>query len=140
MRVDKARAEAKPPMPSGDTVLSAPPATITSTSPYSIIRPASPMQCRPVVQAVTMARLGPVNPKRIDTWPAIMLMIDAGTKKGEMRRAPRSLYSLCVASIIGKPPMPEPTITPMRSASSSDKSLPVGKPASRTAWIDAAIP
>jgi hypothetical protein len=62
LRVDSARAAAKPPMPSGETVLSAPPATITSASPYSIRRPASPMQCRPVVQAVTMARLGPVKP------------------------------------------------------------------------------
>jgi hypothetical protein len=43
-------------------VLSAPPAIITSASPYSIRRPASPMQCRPVVQAVTIARLGPVKP------------------------------------------------------------------------------
>ena len=47
------------------------------------------MQCSPVVQAVTMARFGPLKPNWIDTWPEIMLMIDAGTKNGEMRRGPR---------------------------------------------------
>ena len=40
LRVDSARAAAKPPMPSGETVASAPPAIITSASPYSISRPA----------------------------------------------------------------------------------------------------
>ena len=60
LRVDKARAAAKPPTPSGDTVDSAPPAIITSASPYSINRPAAPMLCKPVVQAVTTAMLGPV--------------------------------------------------------------------------------
>ena len=45
------RAAQNPPMPSGEMVASVPPATITSASPYSISRPASPMQCRPVVQA-----------------------------------------------------------------------------------------
>ena len=43
-----------------------------------------------------MARFGPVKPNLIETWPEIMLMIEAGTKNGEMRRGPRSLYSLCV--------------------------------------------
>ncbi len=50
-----------PPMPSGETVASAPPATMTSASPYSIRRPASPMQCRPVVQADTTAIVGPLE-------------------------------------------------------------------------------
>ena len=127
-------------MPSGDTVLSAPPATITSASPYSISRPASPMACRPVVQAVTMARFGPVKPYLIEMWPEIMLMIEAGTKNGEMRRAPRAAYSICVCSIIGRPPMPDPTRQPMRSACSSFSASPVGRPASCTAWMAAAMP
>jgi hypothetical protein len=67
------------------------------------------MQCRPVVQAVTMARFGPRRPNLIDRSPEIMLMIEAGTKNGEMRRGPRLSYSSLVSSIIGKPPMPEPT-------------------------------
>ena len=36
--------------------------------------------------------------------------------------------------------MPEPTMQPMRSACSSLSASPVGRPASRTAWIDAARP
>jgi len=36
-----------------------------------------------------------------------MLMIDAGTKNGLMRRGPRLTNSACVSSINGKPPMPE---------------------------------
>ncbi len=44
-------------------------------------------------------------------------MIEPGTKNGEMRRGPRlAMYSTWVSSILGRPPMPEPTITPMRSA------------------------
>ena len=78
-----------------------------------------PMQCRPVVQAVTIARFGPWKPNMIDTWPEIMLMIDAGTKNGVIRRGPRAISSACVSSISGRPPMPEPTRQPMRSACSS---------------------
>jgi hypothetical protein len=37
LRADSARAEAKPPRPSGDTVDSAPPATITSASPHAVL-------------------------------------------------------------------------------------------------------
>ena len=67
-------------------------------------------------------------------------MIEAGTKNGEMRRAPRATYSACVCSISDKPPMPEPTMQPMRSASSSLKVAPMGRPASATACSDAARP
>ena len=63
-------------------------------------------------------------------------MIDAGTKNGEMRRGPRLSSSVCVASIIGKPPMPEPTTTPMRSEFSSVTSRPL----SCMAWMPAAMP
>ena len=52
-------------------------------------------------------------------------MIDAGTKNGEMRRGPRLSSSVCVTSIIGRPPMPEPTTTPTRSAFSSVISRPL---------------
>jgi hypothetical protein len=46
---------------------SQPPATMTSASPSAIIRPASPMACEPVEQAVTTAELGPFKPCSIDT-------------------------------------------------------------------------
>src|SRR6185369_17994322 len=101
LRSDSARAAAKPPTPRGDTHDSEPPATITSASPLSIIRADRPMACRPVVQAVTTAMFGPLKPYLIDTWPEIMLMIDAGTKNGEMRRGPRLVSSAWVFSIIG---------------------------------------
>src|SRR3569832_532882 len=82
MHEDNTRTEANPPKPRGEMVDSAPPAIMTSASPYSIMRAAAPMQCRPVVQAVTMARFGPFNPYLIERCPEIMLMIDAGTKNG----------------------------------------------------------
>jgi hypothetical protein len=69
-------------------------------------------------------QVGAGEAERIDMWPEIMLMIDAGTKNGEMRRAPRSRYSSACASIIGSPPMPEPTMQPMRSACSSVSASP----------------
>jgi hypothetical protein len=71
----------------------------------------------------------------METWPEIMLMIEAGTKNGEMRRAPRCRYSPWDSSISGSPPMPEPTMTPMRCASSSPRASPVGRPESRTACM-----
>ena len=45
-------------------------------------------------------------------------MIEAGTKNGVIRRGPRFSSSALVSSISGRPPMPEPTRQPMRSASS----------------------
>jgi hypothetical protein len=76
-------------LPRGETVDSEPPAIITSASPYSIMRADRPMACNPVVQAVTTAMFGPRKPYLIETWPEIMLMIDAGTKNGDTRRGPR---------------------------------------------------
>jgi hypothetical protein len=72
-------------------------------------------------------------------WPEIMLMIEAGTKNGEMRRGPRAVLAVGLSSIIGRPPMPEPTMQPMRSAVLGQR-VAVGSPASCTAWIAAAMP
>jgi hypothetical protein len=69
---------------------SAPPATITSASPYWIMRMARPRLCVAVVHAVTQAMFGPFNPSMIDRLPDAMLMIELGTKNGEMRRWPCS--------------------------------------------------
>ncbi|MNC84743.1 hypothetical protein D3C83_03090 [compost metagenome] len=88
MRVERARAAQNPPTPSGETVDSAPPAIITSASPYSMIRPDSPIQWVAVVQAVTIARLGPLNPYRMERLPEIILMMVPGTKNGEILRGP----------------------------------------------------
>ena len=119
---------AKPPMPKGEIAASAPPHTITSASPYSIMRALVPMACSPVVQAVTMAILGPLKPNLIDTWPEIMLMMLAGMKNGVIRRGPRLVSSVCVSSIMAKPPMPEPMLQPIRTALSWSKASPTGKP------------
>ena len=55
-------------------------------------------------------------------------------------RGPRAASSACVSSISGRPPIPEPTRQPMRSASGSLRASLVFRPASRTAWIEAARP
>jgi hypothetical protein len=70
------------------------------------MRALMPIACRPVVQAVTTARLGPFMPNMIDRLPEIMLMMVPGMKKGEILRGPPARKSLCVSSIIGRPPMP----------------------------------
>ena len=62
LRVDSARMDAKPATVTGDVACSAPPTTITSASPYWIMRIPKPMLWVPVVQAVTTAMFGPRNP------------------------------------------------------------------------------
>ena len=59
LRVDSALTTQNPPTPSALTVDSVPPAIITSASPYSINRPASPRLWFAVEHALTMARFGP---------------------------------------------------------------------------------
>jgi 3-oxoacyl-(acyl-carrier-protein) synthase len=118
------------------TQASAPPAIITSASPYSIMRPASPTQCELVVQAETMETLGPLAPYRIEMRPATMLMMVPGTKNGDRRRGPLAIISRMFSSIIGSPPMPEPTTTPTRSALDSS----IASPASSSAIFVAASP
>jgi hypothetical protein len=60
-----------------------------------MISKASPMACAEAEHAVQVAELGPLAPKRMETCPAARLMIDAGMKKGEMRRGPPSRSALC---------------------------------------------
>ena len=60
---------AKPPMASGTTTDSVPPAIMTSASPRRMMFAASPMACAEVAQAVAMAVLGPFAPVRIETSP-----------------------------------------------------------------------
>jgi len=126
----------KPPTPERFTQASAPPAIITSASPYSIMRPASPMACELVVQAETIDTFGPFALNWIEMSPATMLMIEPGTKKGEMRRGPLAIISRMLSSIIGSPPMPEPTFTPTLSALESS----MVNPASSSASLVAAMP
>jgi hypothetical protein len=108
----------------------------TSASPYWIMRIATPMAWAPVVQALTVARLGPVMPRSMEICPEIMLMIEDGTKKGETRRGPLACSVRHSSSMVPMPPMPEPTQMPMRSRLSSV----MVRPASCTACLAAATP
>ena len=102
-RVDSARAAAKPATPIRQIAASAPPATMTSASPSAIMRLASPIACAPVEQAVTTAWLGPLNPKRIETWPLTRLIRLAGMKNGLTRRGPRCSSSTAVSAMVLEP-------------------------------------
>ena len=60
-----------------------------------------------VKQAVAVAELGPLAPKRIETCPEARLKIIAGMKKGEILRGPPFSRAECSFSIVAKPPIPE---------------------------------
>ena len=105
-------------MPMGTIELSAPPATMTSASSMAIIRAASPMAWAPVAQAVTTEWFGPLRPWRMEIWPEARLISDIGMKKGLTRRGPCSFSTRAVSAMGPRPPMPEPTMTPVRSWSS----------------------
>ena len=79
----------------------------------------------PVVQAVTVARLGPRAPVRIEMFPEIMLMMLEGTKKGDtLRTLPVCSSVRTVSSMVPMPPIPEPTCTPTSAALASVISKP----------------
>jgi hypothetical protein len=48
----------------------------------------------------------------IESWPEIMLMMEPGTKNGEIFRGPPASTASWVSSMSGNPPMPEPMHTP----------------------------
>ena len=110
---------------------------MTSASPSAIIRLASPIACAPVEQAVTTEWFGPLNRKRIETWPLTRLIRLAGMKNGLTRRGPRCSSSTAVSAIVPRPPMPEPIRTPVRSRSRSSCGI---QSASSTASRAAAMP
>ena len=55
------------------------------------------MQWVAVVQAVTMARFGPLKPNMMDKLPAIILIMVLGMKNGEILRGTAAV--ICVVSI-----------------------------------------
>src|SRR5271168_4788747 len=83
--VDIARAAQKPHMPIGFTGASAPPAIITSASPSTTSRAASPIACTPVAQAVTAEWFGPLKPYLMEKLPDARLISAEGMKNGESR-------------------------------------------------------
>src|SRR5208282_1496419 len=116
LRVESARMAANPPTPMGVMAASAPPAIMTSASWCWMMRKESPMEWALVVQAVAVASFGPLAPNLMETCPAARLTMEAGMKKGEIRRGPPSSNAVCSRSITSNPPMPEPMCTPTFSA------------------------
>ena len=108
----------------GETVASEPPHNITSASSRWIVLKASPIACELEAQAETVEKLGPLKPYRMDIWPGAMSVIIIGIKNGLIRRGPRSMSVRDCCSKVCIPPIPELTITPIRSLSSLSKSMP----------------
>src|SRR5258708_32422611 len=100
----------------GDSVA---PATITSASPSTISRLASPMAWAPVEHAVTTEWLGPLRPCSIETYPEARLIRRPGMKNGDTLRGPRCLRSSAVSAMPARPPIPEPIMVPVAQRSSS---------------------
>src|SRR5690349_5915800 len=103
-----------------------------------MVRMPTPMACVEVVHAVTTPRFGPFKLYLMDRCPEIMLMIEAGTKNGEILRG---LFCACryasySLSIVHRPPMPAPHTAPQRCGSALLKSMPE----SATACMPAATP
>src|ERR1700744_3963400 len=109
---------------------------IMSASPYWIVSMPKPIAWVDVVHAVTTPRFGPFRPYLIERWPEIMLMIEAGTKNGEILRGPPFNQLSCSCSMGSRPPMPAPHTAPQRSGSNLLKSIPE----SVTACMPAATP
>ena len=106
----------KPARLRGVNAASLPPQIIASASSYWMARMASPMACPPVAHADTTETLGPLAPVAMLTRPAAMLMMIMGTKNALTRPGPRSSSTWCCSSQVRAPPIPDPMITPTRSA------------------------
>ncbi len=79
LRVLMAFIAQKPPRAVGEEPRSAPPATITSASPYWIMRIAVPIEWFEVAHAETAENDGPFRPVMMLSWPGSMLMMVLGT-------------------------------------------------------------
>ena len=104
----------KPASAMGVSAASVPPVTITSASPYWIIRRAAPIELAALAQAVAMAMFGPLIPKSVETWPLAELRSSFGMKKGDTLSTPLSTIRANCVSNSCSPPIPEPMATPQR--------------------------
>ena len=75
----------------------------------------SPMACTLAAHAVTGAPIGPLRPKRIETFPAARLTRNDGTVNGESFLAPRLSTVRTASVIVRNPPMPDAMTVPVRS-------------------------
>ena len=115
---------------------SAPPVTMTSASPYWIVRREEPIEWLAEAQAEATPQLGPPSPNAMAMWPAAAFSIILGTKKGLVLVGPFSLKRVCCSWSSWRPPMPLATIAPQRKRSHFEKSIPE----SLTACLAAATP
>ena len=88
----------------------------------------------PEAHAATGQPIGPLAPKRMETWPAARLASAAGMVNGDIFRGPPRKITSFSRSMVASPPIAEPMITPARSASPA----PMAGPASARAISAAA--
>ena len=82
------------------------------------------MEWLPVAQAETGEKFGPFIPYFRLICPGARLMMRLGMKNGPIFRTPFSRKTLCSSSMVPRPPMPAPTMAPIRSGSSFAMSRP----------------
>ena len=113
---DKAVSTSKPAIPISLIVASAPPAKQASNSPLRILTNASPIALVALAQAVTISKLIPRAPTFIEMFAAPIFPMVKGTNNGFTRFGPFSIMRWMPVWIANKPPIPDPTRTPTRSA------------------------
>ena len=112
---------------------SQPPPSTTSATPRRMASAASPMPWLPAAHAVITVEVYPLRPKSRLTFAAAMFGSIIGMKNGLTRMPPRLTSVREFASVSGKPPLPLPITTPMRSSSSADRLRPASSMASAAA-------
>ena len=133
LRVLMAFIEQKPARLSGVRAASLPPQIMATASSRWMARNASPIACPPVAHADTIERFGPLAPWAMLTAPEAMLTMIIVAKKGLTRPGPRSSSTRCCSSQVAAPPIPDPMITPTRSAFRGVIAKPESSSASRDA-------
>jgi len=124
-RVERALSEQNPASDKGVIGASLPPAMHASRIPARRSWCASPIACAPEAQAETVAKFAPRAPWIMEICPEAMSAIIIGTKKGETRDGPFSRRTSCCASQVVAPPIPDPTMQPMRLPFPSAVSSPL---------------
>ena len=94
------------------------------------------MEWLPLEQALAIEILGPLKPNFMDTYPETILIMEPGTKKGDIFLVPDLLKILAKFSIVPSPPIPEPIETPILSKLTLFLSIPE----SSTHSLEAATP
>ena len=114
LRMERAFMLPKPERPQGRMEASEPPQMMASASPNLMMRQASPMLLLEVAQAVVMHMFGPMKPNSVAIMPVAMFVIIMGMRKGLTRPGPLLRRTSYCVSMVLRPPMPLPTMTPMR--------------------------